>query len=231
LPLGATLGASVEAPIADSIGAATPPSQKDASKQQTAAAMLPSDDPAQAAKTAKAALRRHLKDTRASLDDGGKRARDERIGAQVLAWWRRTRPPLLAVYWPLSGEPDLADTYALLAREGARLALPVVVRRHAALAFAAWTPGEAMVRDPMGVAVPAALRTVERPPALLVPCLGFNAQGYRLGYGGGFYDRTLEAAPRPFTLGIAYACQQVDFEADSHDVPLDIILTEETNRA
>jgi 5,10-methenyltetrahydrofolate synthetase len=128
----------------------------------------------------------------------------------------------------LSGEPDLSETYQMLAREGAALALPVVVQRHAALAFAAWTPGEAMVTDPMGVAVPADLRTVERPPALLVPCLGFNEERYRLGYGGGFYDRTLAAPPRPFTLGIAYACQQVRFGADEHDVPLDTVITEAT---
>ena len=189
------------------------------------------DEAVQAAKAAKAALRRHLKAERASLDGPGKRERDERIGAQVLAWWRRTRPPLLAVYWPLSGEPDLAETYALLAREGALLALPVVVRRHAALAFAAWTPGEPMVLDPMGVAVPADLRTVARPPALLVPCLGFNESGYRLGYGGGFYDRTLEAPPRPYTLGIAYACQQTLFDANNHDIPLDTVITERTGLA
>jgi 5,10-methenyltetrahydrofolate synthetase len=208
-----------------------PPSagaQKDAPKQQTAAGTPASDDAAQQAKAAKTALRRHLKAERASLDDAGKRERDRRIGEQVIAWWRRTRPPLLAVYWPLSGEPDLRDTYQMLAREGAALALPVVVQRHAALAFAAWTPGEAMVTDSMGVAVPADLRTVERPPALLVPCLGFNEDRYRLGYGGGFYDRTLAPSPRPCTLGIAYACQQVQFGADEHDVPLDIIVTEET---
>ncbi|MFC5477735.1 5-formyltetrahydrofolate cyclo-ligase [Massilia suwonensis] len=185
-----------------------------------------SGDAAEEAKAAKMALRRHLKATRAGLDDAGKRARDRSIGEQVLAWWRRTRPPLLAVYWPLSGEPDLSDTYAQLAREGAALALPVVVQRHAALAFAAWTPGEAMSVDPMGIAVPAALRTVERPPALLVPCLGFNEHGYRLGYGGGFYDRTLAAPPRPLTVGIAYLCQQVEFSVDSHDVPLDQVITE-----
>lgn len=211
-------------------GCAVPPAapEIDAPKQQTASAMPAFVDASPEAKAAKAALRRHLKAQRASLDGPGKDERDRRIGEQVIAWWRRTRPPLLAVYWPLSGEPDLSETCALLAREGARLALPVVVRRHAALAFAAWTPGEAMVLDPMGVAVPADLRTVARPPALLVPCLGFNEQRYRLGYGGGFYDRTLAAAPRPFTLGIAYACQQASFEADSHDVPLDIVVTEET---
>lgn len=201
--------------------------QKDAPKQQTAVAAPAADDAGQQAGAAKNALRRHLKAERASLDGAGKRERDRRIGDQVLAWWRRTRPSLLAVYWPLSGEPDLSETYAQLAREGAALALPVVVKRHAALAFAAWTPGEAMAIDTMGIAVPAALRTVARPPALLVPCLGFNEQGYRLGYGGGFYDRTLAAPPRPLTLGIAYACQQAQFGADDHDVPLDMVITEQ----
>lgn len=178
---------------------------------------------------AKAALRKHLKAQRAGLDGPGRAERDGRIGAQVLAWWRRTRPPLLAVYWPLSGEPDLAATYRALVAEGAALALPVVVERHAPLGFAAWTPGEAMVSDRMGVAVPAELRMVERPPALLVPCLGFNEHGYRLGYGGGFYDRTLAGGVRPATLGIAYACQAATFDADVHDVPLDLIVTEETS--
>ena len=205
------------------------PAHEDAWKQQTVAAGAVAGAAVPDAKAAKAALRRHLKAVRASLDGPGKRERDQRIGEQVLAWWRCTRPPLLAVYWPLSGEPDLHATYIQLAQEGATLALPVVVQRHAALAFAAWTPGEAMALDPMGIAVPADLRTLARPPALLVPCLGFNEHGYRLGYGGGFYDRTLAAAPRPFTLGIAYACQQALFEGDSHDVPLDIVVTETTD--
>lgn len=185
-------------------------------------------DTAQAGAVAKSALRKHLKAQRAGLDDAGKPERDRRIGAQVLAWWRRTRPPLLAVYWPLSGEPDLQETFRTLAREGATLALPVVVERHAPLAFAEWTPGEPMLTDPMGIAVPAQLRTVARPPALLVPCLGFNEHGYRLGYGGGFYDRTLAGGVKPATLGIAYACQAAQFDADVHDLPLDIIVTEET---
>ena len=233
MPLSDTPAASVAEAISDACGGALIVSQKDAPKQQTAPAAPPFGDVSPEAKAAKAALRRHLKAQRASLDRPGKQEHDRRIGEQVVAWWRRTRPSLLAVYWPLTGEPDLAETYALLASEGARLALPVVVRRHAALEFAAWTPGEAMVLDPMGVAVPQELRTVPRPPALLVPCLGFNAQGYRLGYGGGFYDRTLADGLRPATLGIAYACQATVFAVDSHDVPwdvpLDLIVTEATD--
>ena len=61
---------------------------------------------------------------------------------------------------------------------------------------------------------------------LLIPCLGFNANNYRLGYGGGYYDRTLALAPKPFTLGIAYQQGQVNFIAEEHDLPMDLIVTE-----
>jgi 5,10-methenyltetrahydrofolate synthetase len=221
--------ASEEAGTPAACAAVSTASKKDAPKQQTMMDAAAPGDAFEKAKAAKMALRRHLKATRAALDGPSKHEHDRRIGEQVLAWWRRTRPPLLAVYWPLSGEPDLLETYRQLAAEGAALALPVVVQRHAPLAFAAWTPGEAMDTDLTGIAVPHARRMVERPPALLVPCLGFNEHGYRLGYGGGFYDRTLGAGIRPATLGIAYACLAAEFPADVHDVPLDLIVTEETN--
>lgn len=171
-------------------------------------------------------LRSTLKQRRQAIEPVSKAIWDARIGARVLAWWRAQPHAALAVYWPLAGEPDLQSAYAEMASAGVRLALPVVVERHAALGFAEWVPGEAMVVDRMGVAVPADLRMVERPPALLVPCLGFSALGYRVGYGGGFYDRTLAPAPRPATVGIAYACQLVEFVADAHDVALDRVITE-----
>jgi 5-formyltetrahydrofolate cyclo-ligase len=176
----------------------------------------------------KTALRCALKEQRRGLDPATKAAWDSRIGCQLLAWWRQSKVAALGVYWPLYGEPDLRAAYDELAEAGVRLALPVVVARDAPLAFAAWTPGETMVKDGMGVAVPGDLHFVERPPALLVPCLGFNAQNFRLGYGGGYYDRTLAAAPRPYTLGIAYAYQSAAFAGDAHDVALDLIVTEAT---
>ncbi len=171
-------------------------------------------------------LRRLLKEARRAIDPATKRAWDDRIGARVLAWVKEHGVGVLGVYWPLAGEPDLRPAYADLAEAGVRLALPVVVERDAALGFAQWVPGEATVADSMGVAVPQELRMIDRPDALLVPCLGFDARGYRLGYGGGFYDRTLAAQPRPKTLGIAYACQQVDFEIGEYDIPLDRMITE-----
>lgn len=168
-----------------------------------------------------------LKQRRRALEAALRKDWDRRIGEHLLRWWRQSQARQLGVYWPLDGEPDLHPAYCELAEAGVRLALPVVVARDAALAFADWIPGEAMVKDTMGVAVPENLRLVERPPALLVPCLGFNAFNFRLGYGGGFYDRTLAETPRPFTLGVAYACQQLAFDADSHDIPLDAMLTED----
>jgi 5-formyltetrahydrofolate cyclo-ligase len=184
------------------------------------------EDALQQHQETKASLRNTLKARRRAIDPVLKAAWDERIGARVLAWWKANPHASLAVYWPLAGEPDLRPAYAELAAAGVRLALPVVVARHAALGFAEWLPGEPTVLDQMGVAVPGDLRMVDRPPALLVPCLGFNALGYRVGYGGGFYDRTLAPEPRPSTVGIAYACQLVEFVGDAHDVALDRVITE-----
>ncbi|TYQ12151.1 UNVERIFIED_ORG: 5,10-methenyltetrahydrofolate synthetase [Zoogloea ramigera] len=178
----------------------------------------------------KAELRQQLLAARRAFDAASRAQWDRDIGRQVVAWWQAAQPATLGVYWPLRGEPDLSAAYAELERLGARLLLPVVVARDAALEFADWRLGEAMVKDGMGVAVPADLRLRAYPAALLVPCLGFNAGGYRLGYGGGFYDRTLARVPRPVTVGIAYSALQVGFAADLHDVALDRMITEPAPR-
>jgi 5-formyltetrahydrofolate cyclo-ligase len=189
---------------------------------------IPRDDAAVAAARAseKAVLRGTLLSRRRAIGAAMRSAWDADLCAHVLAWCRTSQAPLLGVYWPLRGEPDLHPAYAALAGSGLALALPVVLQADAPLAFAAWTPGEAMVKDSMGVAVPAQLRLVEQPPALLVPCLGFNADGFRLGYGGGYYDRTLAARPRPYAVGIAYSCLAAHFASAPHDVALDRIITE-----
>lgn len=175
----------------------------------------------------KAPLRQQLLQRRRAIDAASKAAWDKAIGARILDWWQNAQPATLGVYWPLRDEPDLHATYAQLAARGARLLLPVVLEKDAALAFAEWQIGEALVKDAMGVAVPQNLRLqADCPAALLVPCLGYNGGRYRMGYGGGYYDRTLARTPRPQTLGIAYQCLQSDFAQDSHDVALDQIITE-----
>ena len=116
---------------------------------------------------AKSALRKALRTARGGLDPAIKVQWDAHIGAQVVAWWRLRQVSVIGVYWPLAGEPDLRAAYAELHQAGVRLALPVVMERDAPLTFTEWTPGEAMLPDEAGVQVPAQLRFIELPPALL----------------------------------------------------------------
>jgi 5,10-methenyltetrahydrofolate synthetase len=174
----------------------------------------------------KASVRRRLTAARRALDPGDKARWDAQISRHLLALQDETGLTELAVFWPLAGEPDLHAAYAALADHGVQLLLPVVLERAAPLGFAQWLPGEPMHRDTMGIAVPERLRMAPRPGALLLPCLGFTVDKFRLGYGGGYYDRTLEAAPRPLTIGVAYECMRAGFPGEAHDVALDIMITE-----
>jgi 5-formyltetrahydrofolate cyclo-ligase len=174
----------------------------------------------------KANLRQTLIAKRAAIDPNLRAQWDEEIGRMLLAWWQMNPVPVLGVYWPIRGEPDLRDTYVRLAAQGVQLALPVVVKKEAPLAFARWVPGDAVVKDGYGISVPATFSEM-KPAALLIPCVGFDDQRYRLGYGGGFYDRTLALHPRPQAVGIAYACMQADFEIGRHDIALDAVITEQ----
>jgi 5,10-methenyltetrahydrofolate synthetase len=156
-------------------------------------------------------------------------AGDAGEGAQAVSTEVPTTP-IVAVYWPMAGEPDPREAMARWHRDGWALALPVVRERAAPLDFRAWAPGDPLEPGLLGTWQPR--EVVEcRPDLLVIPCLGFDARGYRLGYGGGFYDRTLaafeQAGPRVATLGVARDdAQLVGFEPQAHDCPLDAIVTE-----
>lgn len=174
----------------------------------------------------KAELRRALLATRRAITPELRAGWDAQIGRRVRAWLAAHPVRLLGVYWPIQGEPDLRPDYAELARQGVALALPVVRERDAPLAFVEWLPGEELAKDQFGVPVPERQRPVRQPDALLVPCVGFNAQRFRLGYGAGFYDRTLAQPGRGLALGVAYDCACAAFGIAAHDVALDLIITE-----
>jgi len=174
----------------------------------------------------KAEIRRTLLEKRSALDADVRSQWNKAIASHLLEWQQHNPVAVIGVYWPIRGEPKLHDAYAALAQAQVTLALPVVVAKDAALAFARWTPGDAVVVDKYGIAVPANPQLVS-PDALLIPCVGFNVQRFRLGYGGGYYDRTLAPQPRPRAIGIAYSCLRTDFEADPHDIPLDVLITEQ----
>jgi 5,10-methenyltetrahydrofolate synthetase len=173
-------------------------------------------------------VRRQLIATRAAIEDVRRLEWDEAISRHVHALLLREAFRSLGVYWPIRSEPDLRPLYHDLARHGVTLALPKVKSREAPLAFIPWTPGEPLVKDAYGTWVPDGHNMPKLPDALLIPCVGFSRQKMRLGYGAGFYDRTLAAMPRPFTIGIAYACTQAEFDTAEHDIALDIIITEQS---
>jgi 5-formyltetrahydrofolate cyclo-ligase len=173
----------------------------------------------------KKALREALLRARGALTDQQRHAATVAIADGVLAWCERWQPASLGVYWPIRGEPDLRTLYDILARRGIALALPVADNDEQPLRFLKWTPGDITSLDRFGAATPLQ-RQVIAPAALLIPCVGFTLQRIRLGYGGGFYDRTLAQLPRPATLGVAYDCGETAFIGGEHDIALDTILTE-----
>ena len=133
----------------------------------------------------------------------------------------------VGIYWPFRGEIDIRSLASLHAESETVFALPVVVEYGAPLEFHRWRLGDRLIPGVWNIPVPARSEPVT-PDLLLVPLLGHDAAGYRLGYGGGFYDRTLAAMqPRPRTVGIGYAYAALDsIGPHAHDIPMDAIVTE-----
>jgi 5-formyltetrahydrofolate cyclo-ligase len=133
----------------------------------------------------------------------------------------------IGFYWPFSGELGLHALVRRLVERGARAALPVVVEKRAPLEFWAWRPGAPLARGVWNIPIPAA-REVVQPTALLVPLVGFDEQGHRLGYGGGYYDRTLaETSPAPLAIGVGYELGRLaTIHPQPHDIPMAAIVTE-----
>jgi len=158
----------------------------------------------------------------------------ERVGAILTANFlaQFSHPPGvdMAGYWPTNEEADIRPLMTALHQRGHRLALPRVMARGAPLRFLRWHPGDRLEAGFGGIPEPAAGAEEIHPEVLLVPLLGFDGTGLRLGYGGGFYDRTLAALRRAGgveAIGIAFSDQEVDsLPAGDHDERLDWVVTE-----
>jgi 5-formyltetrahydrofolate cyclo-ligase len=153
--------------------------------------------------------------------------REQMLCRHVAEWLERADARAVAFFWPIRGEPDLRAVMTdwLAAGDHRSAALPVIAND--LLQFHAWTPEAPMQAGPYGIPVPARGRPVQ-PDALLVPCVGVDAARARLGYGGGYYDRTLATlVPWPLAVGVTFECGRVEsFGARSHDVQLDAVITE-----
>lgn len=135
---------------------------------------------------------------------------------------------VVSAYWPIKGEPDLRPLMVALHAAGVTIALPLVEQKAAPLVFRRWTPDTVMVRGDWNILVPPPEADVLTPSIALAPLVGWDGDGFRLGYGGGYFDRTLAALnPRPFTIGIGFqSARLTTIFPQPHDIPLDVILTE-----
>ena len=170
---------------------------------------------------AKAALRAQALTRRAQLHHPGAAAALARHALAALP-----AGSTIAGYWPMGEEIDTRPLLQALHERGDNLLLPVTPPRGQPLAFRPWQPGQAMQPGRFGTSHPATGKP-QAPDVILVPLLAFDARGHRLGYGGGYYDRTLAALPQARRIGIAYAAQEVAcIPAGPTDMALHAIVTQ-----
>lgn len=152
----------------------------------------------------------------------------DRVAQQLLELLHQLEPLSLGLYWPLEGEFNAAE-FAQQHKLGAQmqLALPFARKGGAgapSMAFHRWDGATPTLKDECGI--PSCAGPVLVPEVLLVPCLGFTREGYRLGYGGGYFDRWLEAQPGVTTIGVAWGLGEAPFEVQPHDQALTVVVTE-----
>jgi len=151
------------------------------------------------------------------------------LGRELLAVLRQIEPELLGVYWPMRSEfnagPALQNDESM---SNLPLALPFTRRTPRCMEYRRWDGRTPRTTDDYGIAASEDGEVVV-PDTVLVPCVGYTAEGYRLGYGGGFFDRWLAQHPHVTTIGIAWSHAQLradEFVPEAHDQPLTLIITE-----
>lgn len=178
----------------------------------------------------KAALRQRIEVRRREAHDALAATAGDAIRGRFLENVAVPDASVIAAYWPFRSEIDPRPLMHALHARGHRIVLPVVLRKAAPLSFRLWGPGAHLVKAGLGGLVPDVGAPVLAPDMLLVPMLAFDDAGYRLGYGGGFYDRTLEklrSAGTVRAIGVAYDAQRVDaVPREATDQRLDAMLTE-----
>jgi 5-formyltetrahydrofolate cyclo-ligase len=154
-------------------------------------------------------------------------AKGEQAKRHLLQQVRLRGYAILGIYMPMRGEIDVRDIARRHIEAGGEIGVPVVVERNAPVEFWRWKPGMRMQKGLWDIPIPRE-RNMLVPNALIVPLVGFDARKYRLGYGGGYYDRTLDAAARrPFCVGLGYSEATLPtIHPQPHDIPMDEIVTD-----
>lgn len=186
--------------------------------------------PAPSSAAWRSAMRRQAIARRMSLSVVELAQRSQAICNSLLTHFPQLAAMRVGFCWPMKNEPDLLPLLTAWHKTGDAsftALLPVVIAPDAPLAFRAWTPDTPMDEDRYGIPTPATGDFVH-PQALLIPLVAFDAAGYRLGYGGGFFDRTLASLhPRPLAIGVGFELNRVEtIHPEAHDARLDAIVTE-----
>lgn len=172
--------------------------------------------------------RRRLIDARKSIGSTDREQKTALISAQLdRLLGHVVAGKSISVYWPFQGEPDLRGWMTAIAGRAACL-LPVVAEKAGPLTFRTWTPGAKLERGVLGILIPAGGEE-QQPDIVIAPVVGYDRGCYRLGVGGGYFDRTLAAlSPKPLAIGIGYSQQQIrTIKPQPHDIPMDAIVTED----
>ena len=164
---------------------------------------------------------------REALDAGLRKAAIERVTRLLADGVPIGAGMVVGFCWPYQGEPDPRFAVRHWRKQGAVAALPDVVARGSPLRFRTWWPGAPMKAGVMGIPIPDATEVVI-PDIAIVPVVGYDSRGYRLGYGGGYFDATLAAlAPRPVAIGVGYEALRLEtIFPVSHDIAMDFVVTE-----
>jgi 5-formyltetrahydrofolate cyclo-ligase len=179
----------------------------------------------------KTALRREALARRALIAASERDAFSRRLAGEGLRLARLFRPRAVSAFHTFRDEPDTLELLRTLAAEGFATALPVVVGRGSPLTFRVWRPGDPVRSGAMSIAEPLDEAPAVEPDLLFVPLACFDRRGHRIGYGAGYYDRTLAAlrAIKPVhAVGVAYGvCEVAAVPYEAHDQTLDAIVTDQ----
>ena len=181
---------------------------------------------------AKAALRLKARSTRAAILNSTRPGAAQAVSEHFFKSVPLKTTDIVAGYWRIKDEMDVQPILIRLMDSFQPVCLPVVLGDDMPLELRLWEQGTPLYEAGFGTLAPSELAPQVEPDVILMPLLGFDARGTRLGYGGGYYDRTLEKlSKRPRLVGVAFASQELDhIPREAHDVPLDVIVTEQGAR-